>query len=186
MTNEIKIFNFENSQVRVVEIESEPWFVGKDVATVLGYKDTVNALKSHVDEEDKGGCQIATPFGKQTMTVINESGLYSLILSSKLPTAKAFKRWVTSEVLPSIRKHGAYLTDQKIEEILSDPDTIIKLATDLKAERERRLAAEQRVNELTPKASYYDLVLQNKSLVTISQIAKDYGMSGREMNAKLH
>lgn len=88
--------------------------------------------------------------------------------------------------MPSIRKHGAYLTDKKLEEVLLNPDTLIKLATELKAEREGRLIAEQRVNELTPKASYYDLVLKNQSLVTITQIAKDYGMSGREMNAKLH
>lgn len=188
MNNKVQIFNFEDNQIRTTELEGEPWFVGKDVATVLGYKNTKDALARHVDKEDKrDGVVIPDPIGrKQTPVLINESGLYSLILLSKLPTAKKFKHWVTSEVLPSIRKHGAYMTDQKIEEILSDPDTIIKLATDLKKERERRLAAEQRVNELTPKASYYDLVLKNKSLVTISQIAKDYGMSGREMNAKLH
>ena len=120
------------------------------------------------------------------MTVINESGLYSLILSSKLPSAKRFKHWVTSEVLPAIRKHGAYMTNEKIEEIISNPDTIIKLATQLKQERESRLIAEQRVNELTPKATYYDQVLANKSLVTITIIAKDYGMSGKKMNALLH
>ena len=182
----MEIFNFESSEVRVVEEQEQVWFVGKDVATILGYKNTKDALGKHVDEEDKRGSQITTPGGKQSMTIINESGLYSLVLSSKLPTAKKFKHWVTSEVLPAIRKHGAYMTDQKIEEILSDPDTIIKLATELKAEREGRLIAEQRVNELIPKASYYDLVLKNQSLVTITQIAKDYGMSGREMNAKLH
>ncbi|GHV98542.1 phage antirepressor KilAC domain-containing protein [Lactobacillus nasalidis] len=183
----MEIFKFEGADVRVAESNDQVWFVGKDVAKVLGYKDTVNALKAHVDEEDKkGGWQITTPSGTQPMTVINESGLYSLVLSSKLPTAKKFKHWVTNEVLPAIRKHGAYMTGEKIEEILSDPDTIIKLATELKAEREGRLIAEQRVNELTPKASYYDLVLKNESLVTITQIAKDYGMSGREMNNKLH
>lgn len=191
---EVKTFNFVSSQsgnlvsnqVRVVEINGEAWFVGKDVATVLGYARTADAVRKHVDEEDRGVSNLATPSGKQAMAIINESGLYSLILASKLPSAKRFKRWVTSEVLPTIRRHGAYMTDQKIEEILSDPDTIIKLATELKAEREGRLIAEQRVNELTPKASYYDLVLKNQSLVTITQIAKDYGMSGREMNSKLH
>lgn len=109
-----------------------------------------------------------------------------MILSSKLPNAKRFKRWVTSEVLPAIRKHGAYFTDKKIEEVLLNPDTIIKLATELKTERERRLIAEQKVNEYEPKASYYDSILVNPSLVTITQIAKDYGMSGRAMNTKLH
>lgn len=117
---------------------------------------------------------------------ITEPQFYKLAFKASNEVAEKFQDWVAKEVLPAIRKHGAYMTDQKIEEILSDPDTIIKLATDLKAEREGRLIAEQRVNELTPKASYYDLVLKNESLVTITQIAKDYGMSGREMNAKLH
>lgn len=187
MENNVQTFSFESSQVRVVEINSEPWFVGKDVAEILGYKKPLNALATHVDEDDSLKQGLTDSLGRvQETIIINESGLYSLILASKLPSAKRFKRWVTSEVLPTIRRHGAYMTAHKIEEILSDPDTIIKLATELKAEREGRLIAEQRVNELTPKASYYDLVLKNQSLVTITQIAKDYGMSGREMNAKLH
>ncbi len=105
--------NPEFGEIRSVLIDGEPWLVGKDVAKALGYKDTVNALKSHVDTEDKrGGWQITTPSGTQTMTIINESGLYSLVLSSKLPDAKKFKRWVTSEVLPAIRKTGSYqITD---------------------------------------------------------------------------
>lgn len=186
MTNEIMNFEFDGNDMRTMQINGEAWFVGKDVATVLGYARTADAVRKHVDEEDRGVSNLATPSGKQSMTIINESGLYSLILSSKLPSAKRFKRWITSEVLPAIRKHGAYMTDQKIEEILLNPDTIIKLATELKTEREGRLIAEQRVNELTPKATYYDLVLKNKSLVTITQIAKDYGMSGKELNSKLH
>lgn len=190
MNNEVQTFEFVNdkvsSQVRAVEINSEPWFVGNDVSMILGYSNYRNAVANHVDDEDKLRTQIEYAGQKREVTVINESGLYSLILASKLPSAKQFKRWVTSEVLPSIRRHGAYLTDKKLEEVLLNPDTIIKLATELKAEREGRLIAEQRVNELTPKASYYDLVLKNQSLVTITQIAKDYGMSGREMNAKLH
>ena len=122
--NELKVFeNPEFGQVRTVTIDSEVWFVGKDVAKSLGYKDSVNALKSHVDDEDKkGGWQITTPSGTQGMTIINESGVYSLILSSKLPTAKQFKRWVTNEVLPSIRKHGLYATEDTVEAILSDPE----------------------------------------------------------------
>lgn len=107
--NEIQIFNYEGMPVRKVTIDGAPWFVGKDVAEILGYKDTVNALKDHVDNEDKMRWRIATPSrGEQEATVINESGLYSLILSSKLPDAKKFKRWVTSEVLPSIRRTGSY------------------------------------------------------------------------------
>ena len=109
MANEVQIFeNAEFGKVRTVVVKDEPYFVGKDVAEILGYKDTVNALKAHVDEEDKTGWQITPSRGTQTATIINESGLYSLILSSKLPAAKKFKRWVTSEVLPSIRKTGSY------------------------------------------------------------------------------
>lgn len=186
--NNLRIFEFEDYTVRTLLIDDEPYFVGKDVATILGYSNPRKAIIDHVDEEDKkDGVTIRDSIGrKQTPILINESGLYSLILSSKLPTAKKFKRWVTSEVLPAIRKHGGYLTPEKIEEALLNPDTIIRLATDLKKEREGRLIAEQRVNELTPKASYYDKVLANKSLVTITAIAKDYGMSGQRMNALLH
>ena len=111
--NNIQIFKYENNDVRTVDMNGEPWFVGKDVASVLGYKDTVNALKTHVDEDEKTGWQITTQFGVKETTIINESGLYSLILSSKLPTAKQFKRWVTSEVLPSIRKNGGYISGQE-------------------------------------------------------------------------
>ncbi len=108
--SELKIFEHsEFGKIRTVEIDGQPWLVGKDVARALGYANTKDALAKHVDQEDKRGAQIATPSGEQNMTVINESGLYSLVLSSKLPGAKKFKRWVTSEVLPSIRKHGAYI-----------------------------------------------------------------------------
>lgn len=181
-----QLFNFKGQQVRTVTIDDEPCFVGNDVSTILGYSNYRNAVVNHVDDEDKQRTQIEYAGQKREVTVINESGLYSLILSSKLPQAKEFKRWVTSEVLPTIRKHGAYMTPAKIEEVLTDPDTIIKLATQLKQEREGRLIAEQKVNELTPKATYYDKVLSDKSLVSITQIAKDYGMSGRAMNQKLH
>ena len=183
-----QLFNFQGQQVRTVTIDDEPYFVGKDIATILGYSNTRDALAKHVDIEDKNTVAIHDGItrGNPNQTVINESGLYSLILSSKLPQAKEFKHWVTSEVLPTIRKHGAYMTPAKIKEVLTDPDTIIQLATQLKQEREGRLIAEQKVNELTPKATYYDKVLADKSLVTITQIAKDYGMSGRAMNRKLH
>lgn len=184
--NELKNFTFEDQQIRVLTIEGEPWFVGKDVAEVLGYSNSRKAIADHVDSEDKGVTKCYTLGGTQQIAIINESGLYSLILSSKLPKAKEFKHWVTSEVLPTIRKHGAYMTSAKIEEVLTDPDTIIQLATQLKQEREGRLIAEQRIGELTPKADYCDRVLADKSLVTITQIAKDYGMSGRALNATLH
>ena len=108
MKNNIVAFKYEEQQVRTIEKNGEPWFVGKDVAAILGYSDTADAVKKHVDPEDKGVGEMPTPGGKQRIMLINESGLYSLILSSKLPTAKEFKRWVTSEVLPSIRKTGEY------------------------------------------------------------------------------
>lgn len=187
MTEELQVFNFNSRQIRALTIEGEPYFVGKDVATILGYAKPLNALTMHVDEDDSLKQGLIDSMGRtQETIIINESGLYSLVLSSKLPDAKKFKRWVTSEVLPAIRKHGAYMTPEKIEEVLTDPDTIIQLATQLKQEREGRLIAEQRINELTPKADYCDKVLADKSLVTITQIAKDYGMSGRALNATLH
>ncbi|MFQ4154657.1 phage antirepressor [Pediococcus pentosaceus] len=185
--NELQNFNFEGNEVRTVLINDEPYFVGKDIADVLGYLNTRDALSKHVDEEDKNSVAIHDgKKGNPNQVVINESGMYSLVLSSKLPNAKKFKRWVTNEVLPSIRKHGVYMTDEKIEEALLNPDTIISLATQLKNEREGRLIAEQQVKEFQPKVSYYDKVLSNDALMTISLIAKDYGMSGAGMNKLLH
>lgn len=183
---DLQIFSFNGLDVRTVFIDGEPYFVGKDIAEILGYAKSRNAIKNHVDDEDKKTAPIQGDLGgTQTMTVINESGLYSLILSSKLPTAKKFKHWVISEVLPAIRKHGGYLTDEKIEEVLYNPDTLIKLATQLKDEREGRLIAEQQVAELKPKASYYDTILNNKDLVPVSYIAKDYGYSAKGFNLLL-
>ena len=179
----LQIFAFEGTdEIRTLLINDEPYFVGKDVAQTLGYKNTRKALIDHVDEEDKGVTNRDTLGGKQDLTIINESGLYSLILKSKLPSAKKFKRWVTSEVLPTIRKHGMYAT----EDLLNNPDLLIQVATQLKEERTNRLIAEQRVNELQPKADYYDKILANKSLMTISVIAKNYGMSANKMNQTLH
>ena len=186
MTEELQVFNFNSQQIRALTIEGEPYFVGKDVVDILGYRNGSRDINRHVDEEDRRKAMVFDGNQNKETIIINESGLYSLVLSSKLPDAKKFKRWVTSEVLPTIRKHGAYMTPEKIEEVLTDPDTIIQLATQLKQEREGRLIAEQRVNELTPKADYCDKVLADKSLVTITQIAKDYGMSGRALNAILH
>lgn len=184
--NELQNFNFEGNTVRTVIIDNEPYFVGKDVAEILGYKRTADAVRGHVDDEDKLTRQFTDSGQNRDMTIITESGVYSLIFSSHLESAKRFKHWVTAEVLPAIRKHGAYMTPEKIEEALLNPDTIINLAQQLKSEREGRLIAEQQVNELRPKATYYDRVLADKSLVTISIIAKDYGMSGRALNKKLH
>ncbi|EGQ3986063.1 phage antirepressor [Staphylococcus pseudintermedius] len=184
---ELQIFNFEELPVRTLTVDDEPYFVGKDVAEILGYSKARNAIAKHVDFEDKKDAPIQGPLGgTQKMTIINESGLYSLILSSKLDSAKRFKRWVTSEVLPAIRKHGIYATDSVIEQTIQNPDYIIHVLTEFKKEREGRLVAEQQVQELKPKATYYDLVLQNKSLLSVSKIAKDYGMSARALNKLLH
>ena len=187
-----KLEIFENSEfgeIRTVEIGGEPWFVGRDVATVLGYSNPRKAIGDHVDDEDKGVTKCDTLGGSQDLTIINESGLYSLILSSKLPTAKAFKRWVTSEVLPAIRKHGLYA----IDDILENPDIAIQALTKLKEERAARKALEldnqvksQQIAELQPKATYYDLILQCKDLLSVTGIAKDYGMSAKGLNAMLH
>lgn len=184
--NELQNFNFEGNKVRTVLINDEPYFVGKDIADILGYSNTSKAIRDHVDKEDKLTERIVISGQNREVIAINESGMYSLVLSSKLPNAKKFKRWVTNEVLPSIRKHGAYMTDEKIEEALLNPDTIISLATQLKNEREGRLIAEQQVKEFQPKVSNYDKVLSNDALMTISLIAKDYGMSGAGMNKLLH
>ena len=182
----MQTYVFEKKEVRMVKKENEPWFVGKDVAEILGYSNTRKAILNHVDDEDKGVTKWDTLGGLQDITIINESGLYSLILKSKLPNAKKFKRWVTSEVLPSIRKHGMYATAETVDKLISDPDTAIKLLETIKAEREQRLIVEQQVKELQPKADYYDSILKNKSLVSITVIAKNYGMSGKGLNELLH
>ncbi len=184
--------NNEFGSIRTALINEQIYFVGKDVAESLGYSNTKDALLTHVDKEDKTILQRSqnTTFDipNRGLTIINESGLYSLILSSKMPKAKEFKRWVTSEVLPSIRKHGLYATDQ----LLNNPDLAIAAFTALKEEREKRKALEvrvaiqnQQIVEMKPKASYYDLVLQCKDLVAISVIAKDYGWSAKRMNRHL-
>lgn len=192
--NEVQIFDFKQMNVRMVEIDNEPWFVGKDVANILGYSNTNDALTRHVNTKDRGGSQVTTPSGIQKVTVINEAGLYDLIFDAARQSRNAemkkiageFRDWATHEVLPSIRKHGAYMTNQTIEQVLSDPDTIIKIATDLKIQKQQNAVLVQRVNELEPKASYYDKILQNNALVNISVIAKDYGMSAVKMNKLLH
>ncbi len=191
---ELQIFNNpEFGAIRTVEIDGEIYFVGKDVATALGYINTNDALARHVDTEDKRGSQITTPSGVQTMTVITESGLYSLILSSNLPRAKEFKRWVTTDVLPKIRKYGVYATADFAKEAIKNPKWAIDILKALQTEQaenahltQENTVLNQQVAELTPKASYYDVVLNCKDLVSVSKIAKDYGMSATEMNKLLN
>ena len=164
--NDLQFYqNPQFGEIRIVSISGEPWFVGKDVAAILGYSTTRDALSRHVDSEDKADVAIHDGSQNRNMVVVNESGLYSLILSSKLPAAKEFKRWVTSEVLPSIRKHDAYMTPAMIENVLTDPDVLINLAQQLKAERAK-------VAELQPKAAYYDLVADCTGLMSFRETAK--------------
>lgn len=170
--NNLQEFNFKGNNVRTVQIDSKPYFVGKDVADILGYKNGSRDINKHVDDDDKLKYQISTAGQLREQTIINESGLYSLILSSKLPAAKEFKRWVTSEVLPTIRKHGAYLTDSAIEQTLTDPDYLIKLATQLKTEREGRLIAEKNVKSMKPKALFADSVSTSKTDISVGDMAK--------------
>lgn len=168
--NELQVFeNAEFGSVRTVEVNGEPYLVGKDVAEILGYAKPRNAIATHVDDEDKKDAPIQGDVGgTQEMTIINESGLYSLILSSKLPTAKKFKRWVTSEVLPSIRKHGMYATD----ELLNNPDLLISVATALKAERERCLVLQAQAEADRPKIIFADAVSVSKTSILIGELAK--------------
>ena len=138
MENEMKIFEHPDfGKVRVLTAGEEPWFIAKDISQVLGYANPTKAMKDHIDEDDMSFNESLKLIRQSGAWLINESGLYSLILSSKLPSAKKFKRWVTSEVLPSIRKHGGYLTPDKVREVLLNPDTIITLATNLKQEQEK-------------------------------------------------
>lgn len=185
--NELKVFdNPEFGEIRTVDIDNEPWFVGKDVASILGYKDTVNALKAHVDDEDKRGWQITTPSGTQQMTIINESGLYALVLSSKLPTARAFKRWITHDVIPSIRKHGAYMTPEKLQEAILNPDMMIQLCQQLKDEQEKNnvlraknsaLVVENQI--MAPKADYFDELVDRNLLTNFTEAAKQLNIKRR-------
>ena len=188
--NELQVFsNTEFGSVRTCTIDGKPYLVGKDVADILGYQNGSRDINRHVDEEDREKIMVFDGNQDKETIVINESGLYSLILGSRLPSAKAFKRWVTSEVLPSIRRHGMYA----IDEIIENPDLALGALLALKAEREKRQELEianavqrQQIAELQPKASYYDLVLHNPDTVSITQIAKDYGMSGVSFNKLLH
>lgn len=191
--NNLKIFkNDKFGEIRVVINGSEPRFVANDACRILELGDTSKAV-SRLDDDEKGTNSIPTPGGIQNVLVVNEPGLYSLVLGSRKPEAKEFKRWLTHEVIPAIRKRGIYATDAVIEQVLQNPDFGIKLLVELKAERDKRkelelqnAQKEQIIHELQPKATYYDLILQSKSVLSISKIAKDYGMTAAEMNKRLH
>lgn len=160
--NNLKIFeNAEFGQIRTAEVDGEPWFVGKDVAEALGYAEPRSAVSKKVEEVDRGVAEMETPSGKQNMTIINESGLYALIFGSKLESAKRFKHWVTSEVLPAIRKHGAYAVD----ELLNNPEMAIKAFTALKEEREKNKRLQTDVDRMKPKEIFADAVSASKTSI---------------------
>lgn len=199
------IFKNENfGEVRVIEKDNQPWFVGKDVAEVLGYADPQKAMKMHVDEEDKLTRQIVVSGQNRNINIINESGLYSLILSSKLPNAREFKHWVTSEVLPSIRKDGGYMIareDESEEDLMARALVVAQNTIKRREERIKSLQTENNsqrkvietqneqiaemsktIIEQNKKVSYLDKILESKETMTVTQIAQDYGMSARKLN----
>ena len=186
---------FENpafGTVRTVEVEGEPWLVGRDVAAALGYSNTRDALDRHVDPEDKN--TVVNPDGNRgnpNMTIINESGLYSLVLSSKLPTAKKFRHWVTGEVLPAVRRHGAYLTGPALAEALARPESLCQLLLSIKQEQDARRAAEAscqaltaRVEEAKPKVLFADAVTTSEQSILVGDLAKLLKQNGVETGAK--
>lgn len=197
MANDVQIFtNEEFGEIRTVNIDDEPWFVGKDVAKALGYSNSRDALSKHVDDEDRGVAKCDTLGGAQDFVVINESGVYSLVFGSKLENAKHFKRWVTSEVLPTIRKTGGYVnsdelfietyfegSSEEIKNILRLNLSKIRQLNEEKRQLQQTVAVQtQQITEMEPKVTYYDIVLQCTDTIPISVIAKDYGKSAKWMN----
>ena len=174
--NKLQVFNFENHKVRSLLLNNEPWFVGKDVAEVLGYERADNAIRNHIDKEDKLMHQISASGQNRNMTIINESGLYSLVLSSKLPSAKKFKRWVTSEVLPALRKTGQYQVKE-----LSGSELMAKALI----EAQNVLAAKDKViEEMKPKALFADAVATSHTSILVGELAKILKQNGIEMGQK--
>ncbi|HDG8499160.1 TPA: phage antirepressor [Staphylococcus aureus] len=179
---ELQTFNFEELPVRTLEVDGEPYFIGKDVADILGYANGRDALSKHVDEDDK---KVLTSrnttlenLPNRGLTAVNESGLYSLIFSSKLESAKRFKRWVTSDVLPAIRKHGIYATDNVIEQTLKDPDYIITVLTEYKKEKEQNLLLQQQVEVNKPKVLFADSVAGSDNSILVGELAKILKQNG--------
>lgn len=178
----LQLFNFEGNRVRTLKINDEPYFVGKDVASILGYSNTRDALNKHVDSEDKNTVAIHDGItrGNPNQVVINESGLYSLILSSKMPNARKFKHWVTSEVLPAIREHGAYMTDEKAFDVVNNKDGLASL---LQQAADQLRAKDIQIEKMKPKALFADSVATSKSTVLIGELAKILRGNGVDIGA---
>lgn len=179
--DELQLFNFESHEVRTLMLDGNPWFIGKEVAEALGYSNTRDAISRHVDEDDKADVVIHDGSQKRSVTALNESGLYSLTLSSKLESAKRFKRWVTSEVLPTIRKTGGvYMTQTKAEELLADPDLIIGLAQQVKDLKLNNSRLSVEVATMQPKADYFDALVDRGLNLGIRDTAKELKIKERE------
>ena len=182
---ELQVFkNNELGEIRTILIDNQPYFIGKDIAEVLGYTNTQKAIRDHVDKEDKLTERIVLSGQNREVIVINESGLYSLILTSKLPQAQKFKRWVTSEVLPSIRKHGMYATETTIDNILNDPDFGIRLLTELKEEKAKRKAVEEENKNNKPKVIFADAVATSQTSILVGELAKILKQNDIEIGEK--
>lgn len=188
---DLQIFDYKGKEIRTIEKDGVTWWVLKDVCSVLGLSDT-NKVSERLDIDELTRIKFVSGGQNRKMLCVNESGLYSVILRSDKEEAKPFRKWVTSEVLPTIRKHGAYMTPEKLEEVLLNPDMMIKLLMTLKEEQEKTKALEndvviknQQIMELKPKASYYDLILNCKDLISTTVIAKDYGWTAKDLNLYL-
>ena len=187
--NELQNFNFNGKQLRTVLIDNEPFFVGKDAAVAIGYKNFRDALKSHVKDKYKRESRITTPSGAQKITVISEPGLYQLAGESKLPSAEPFQDWVYEEVLPTIRKHGAYMTDAKAQDILSGnglADLLLQAGNQIKQLESEKALMQVELAEATEKTRYLDLILDSPDELIVKQIAQDYGMSAVKFNQILN
>ena len=176
--NQLQVFNNQEfGQVRTMTIDGSPWFVAKDVCECLGITKHRDAV-SRLDGDERGSVEVDTLGGTQQMAAVNEYGLYSLVLSSRKPSAKAFKRWITHEVIPAIRKHGAYMTGETLEQALTSPDFLIRLATELKTEQEARKTTEAQIEADKPKVLFADSVAASHGSILVGELAKLLNQNG--------
>ena len=180
MDNALQVFEYKGTSVRTIERDGEAWFVAKDVCDVLEIRNVADALSS-LDDDEKGIAKTDTLGGKQNVSVISEPGLYALVLKSRKPEAKEFSRWVRHEVLPAIRKHGGYLTPAKMEEALLNPDVIIRLAQELKAERAKVAELSEQVEASRPKVIFADAMDASQESILIGNLAKVLKQNGVEI-----